>query len=129
LLRPKKKRPQNMTIEEFQEVRRKEIADEENKKFSMLKSEVVRLEEFYELIKRENDRIEDSLQSQQELEADLNNRTNIADEIKNSQVLYNSLNQSLASSEKTHALNELFKSIKDIKVQNETLLKEYIEEK
>ena len=61
MLRPKKKRPANMSIEEFQDIRRKEIADEENRKYHMLKEEIRRLDEFYLLVKKENDRIEEAL--------------------------------------------------------------------
>lgn len=67
LLRPKKKRPPHMTLEEFQEARRKEISDEENRKFNMLKNEVSKLDEFYHLIKKENDRIEQALTAEEQL--------------------------------------------------------------
>lgn len=56
-----------MTLEEFQEARRKEISDEENRKFNMLKNEVSKLDEFYHLIKKENDRIEQALTAEEQL--------------------------------------------------------------
>lgn len=52
------------------------------------------------------------------MQEQINTRSDIAEELKNSQILYNSLSQALASADKTETINELFKSIKGIKVEN-----------
>lgn len=95
----------------------------------MLKNEVSKLEDFYQLIKKENDKIESALDEDQSMQEQMNKRSDISDELKNSQLLYNSLNQALASADKTETINELFKSIKEIKIENQSLMKEYSEEK
>ena len=118
-----------MSIEEFQDIRRKEIADEENRKYHMLKEEIRRLDEFYLLVKKENDRIEEALSKEGKQEAGLADRFAISEEIKKSQTLFDSLNQELTSAEKTRSIKRLFESIKEVKNDNQALMKEFLEEK
>jgi len=52
------------------------------------------------------------------MQEQMNTRSDIAEQLKKSQIFYNSLNQALTSADKTETIKELFKSIWGVKIKN-----------